>query len=81
MTATTQRKPAWLKGRFPAGPGFARIERMHRELWRNESPDWGGTIKQDRLYRTNNSLFNKDKATYLRRKRAGFPHDRLQPAR
>lgn len=31
MTATTQRKPAWLKVRFPAGPGFARIERMHRE--------------------------------------------------
>lgn len=55
--------------------------KVDRELFRNESPDWGGTIKQDRLYRTNNSLFQKDKATYLRRKRAGFPHDRLQPAR
>jgi hypothetical protein len=54
---------------------------VDRELWRNESPDWGGNIKQDRLYRINNSLFRKDQQTYLRRKRAGFPHDRLQPTR
>ncbi|TLM67326.1 MAG: lipoyl synthase [Deltaproteobacteria bacterium] len=26
-----RRKPDWLKVRFPAGPGFARIDRMHRE--------------------------------------------------
>jgi lipoic acid synthetase len=31
MTASTLRKPDWLKVRFPAGPGFARIDRMHRE--------------------------------------------------
>jgi lipoic acid synthetase len=31
MPASTLRKPDWLKVRFPAGPGFARIDRMHRE--------------------------------------------------
>jgi lipoic acid synthetase len=31
MTESTARKPPWLKVRFPAGPGFARIDRMHRE--------------------------------------------------
>ena len=31
MSAPPLRKPAWLKVRFPAGPGFARIDRMHRE--------------------------------------------------
>ena len=31
MTTLPQRKPDWLKVRFPAGPGFARIDRMHRE--------------------------------------------------
>jgi len=31
MTESTARKPDWLKVRFPAGPGFARIDRMHRE--------------------------------------------------
>ncbi|MCM2265920.1 MAG: lipoyl synthase [Desulfuromonadales bacterium] len=31
MTVSSPRKPAWLKVRFPAGPGFARIDRMHRE--------------------------------------------------
>jgi len=31
MTTSTRRKPDWLKVRFPAGPGFARIDRMHRE--------------------------------------------------
>lgn len=46
---------------------------VDRELWRNESPDWGGSVKRDNLYRANNSLFAKDKATYLRRKAAGFP--------
>ncbi len=47
--------------------------KVDRELWRNESPDWGGSIKRDRLYLTNNRLFNIDKATYLGRKAAGFP--------
>jgi hypothetical protein len=47
--------------------------KVDRELWRNESPDWGGNIKRDRLYMTNNRLFARDKATYLRRKAAGFP--------
>ncbi|NJC87227.1 MAG: lipoyl synthase [Desulfuromonas sp.] len=31
MTVSSPRKPPWLKVRFPAGPGFARIDRMHRE--------------------------------------------------
>lgn len=31
MTVSAARKPPWLKVRFPAGPGFARIDRMHRE--------------------------------------------------
>lgn len=31
MTTLPRRKPDWLKVRFPAGPGFARIDRMHRE--------------------------------------------------
>lgn len=31
MTTSTRRKPDWLKVRFPAGAGFARIDRMHRE--------------------------------------------------
>ncbi len=31
MTESTARKPDWLKVRFSAGPGFARIDRMHRE--------------------------------------------------
>ena len=31
MVTSSQRKPDWLKVRFPAGPGFARIDRMHRE--------------------------------------------------
>jgi len=32
MNSTPLRKPAWLKVRIPAGPGFARIDRMHRDL-------------------------------------------------
>jgi lipoic acid synthetase len=31
MPESTARKPLWLKVRFPAGPGFARIDRLHRE--------------------------------------------------
>ncbi len=31
MTTLPRRKPDWLKVRFPAGPEFARIDRMHRE--------------------------------------------------
>ena len=31
MSAPLLPKPAWLKVRLPAGPGFARIDRMHRE--------------------------------------------------
>jgi lipoyl synthase len=30
-TKSPDRKPDWLKVRFPAGPGYARIERYHRE--------------------------------------------------
>jgi lipoic acid synthetase len=32
MTVPPPRKPDWLKVRFPAGPNYARIDRMHREL-------------------------------------------------
>ena len=31
MTQKPPRKPDWLKVRFPAGPNYARIDRMHRE--------------------------------------------------
>jgi len=31
MNSTPLRKPDWLKVRIPAGPGFARIDRLHRE--------------------------------------------------
>jgi len=31
MTTSPARKPDWLKVRFPGGPGYARIDRMHRQ--------------------------------------------------
>jgi lipoic acid synthetase len=31
MTLVSPRKPPWLKVRFPGGPGYARIDRMHRQ--------------------------------------------------
>ena len=31
MTTPPPRKPDWLKVRFPAGPNYARIDRLHRE--------------------------------------------------
>jgi lipoic acid synthetase len=31
MTNSPPRKPDWLKVRFPAGPNYARIDRLHRE--------------------------------------------------
>jgi lipoic acid synthetase len=31
MATKVPRKPEWLKVRFPAGPNYARIDRMHRE--------------------------------------------------
>jgi lipoic acid synthetase len=31
MTIRPPRKPDWLKVRFPAGPNYARIDRLHRE--------------------------------------------------
>ncbi len=31
MTARPPRKPDWLKVRFPAGPNYVRIDRLHRE--------------------------------------------------
>jgi lipoic acid synthetase len=31
MTVRQPRKPDWLKVRFPAGPNYVRIDRMHRE--------------------------------------------------
>jgi lipoic acid synthetase len=31
MTTSRPRKPDWLKVRFPAGPNYARIDRMHRD--------------------------------------------------
>ena len=35
MRTRPLRKPPWLKVRFPAGPDYARIDRMHRELGLN----------------------------------------------
>lgn len=43
------------------------------ELIRNESPDWGGVQKKDRLYLKNNSYFNLDKRNFYRRQAKGFP--------
>jgi len=40
---------------------------------RNESPDWGGNQKKDRLYLKNNSYFRLDQRNYERRKAQGFP--------
>jgi len=31
MSSTNQRKPDWLKVRFPGGPNYARIDRYHRQ--------------------------------------------------
>ena len=31
MTPRNPRKPDWLKVRFPAGPNYVRIDRLHRE--------------------------------------------------
>lgn len=42
------------------------------ELFRNESPDWGGTVRRDHLYRVNNNYFHKDHTTYRRRERRNF---------
>ncbi len=35
MKSRPLRKPPWLKVRFPAGPSYARIDRMHRDLGLN----------------------------------------------
>ena len=32
MTPKSPRKPDWLKVRFPAGPNYVKIDRMHRDL-------------------------------------------------
>ncbi len=39
----------------------------------HEHPSWGGGMKVDALYQRNNKYWNQDKATYERRKAAGFP--------
>ena len=40
---------------------------------RNESPDWGGSQKNDALYRKNNGWYKVDRRNYERRKAQGFP--------
>lgn len=40
---------------------------------KNESPDWGGVQKSDRLYARNNGFYKTDRAIYERRKLQGFP--------
>ena len=40
---------------------------------RNESPDWFGSHKRDALYRRNNAWFKRDRMTYRKRRKAGFP--------
>jgi hypothetical protein len=54
---------------------LGRLQKMGLELWRNESPDWGGVVRKDQLYKANNSHFVKDQITYNRRKKLGFPHE------
>ena len=51
---------------------LGKIERLP-ELIRNESPDWQGNQKMDRLYRTNNQYYRVDERNYNHRKAAGFP--------
>lgn len=43
------------------------------ELFRNESADWGGSIRTDALYRKNNAYYKIDRETYERRKLLNFP--------
>jgi hypothetical protein len=50
-----------------------RLSRVPGLIIKNESPDWGGSQKRDRLYRVNNSWYEKDRINYERRKAAGFP--------
>lgn len=45
---------------------------------RNMSPDWGGPIPVDTLYRRNNRYYGIDRRTYLARKAAGFPINSIQ---
>lgn len=46
---------------------------INRCIIRNESPDWGGNQKRDKLYQRNNRLYNIDRKTYESRKALGFP--------
>ena len=50
-----------------------RLTKVPGLIIKNESPDWGGNQKQDKLYRVNNSWYDKDQKNYERRKVAGFP--------
>jgi hypothetical protein len=50
-----------------------RLAKVPGLIIKNESPDWGGNQKQDKLYRVNNSWYQKDQMNYERRKAAGFP--------
>ncbi len=46
----------------------------HCPCWiKNESPDWGGDQKVDRLYKKNNSYYKVDERNYRKRKLHGFP--------
>lgn len=50
-----------------------KLKKCQGEIFRNESPDWGGSHKVDTLYRKNNSFFKIDEATFWRRKALNFP--------
>jgi len=55
------------------GQAMGILKQVDIELFRNESPDWGGTVKRDKLYQRNNLLFKIDQQNYMKRKAKGFP--------
>lgn len=55
------------------GMASGMMKRVDVEVFRNESPDWGGSVKRDPLYVRNNRTFAHDKRTFQRRKAQGFP--------
>jgi len=47
---------------------------IHAPCWiKNESPDWQGNQRRDRLYERNNRFYSVDKKNYEAREKLGFP--------
>lgn len=53
--------------------GTGRIIYNATVLFRNESPDWGGSIPRDALYERNNKYWALDERNYKDRQRKRFP--------